>query len=87
MSVIVKCPDGSIKLYCKGADTVIYERLDSTEEHLKQNLLSHLESFATEGLRTLCCAYTELKKTDYEIWAKAFHKSTLNIVDREGNIN
>ena len=27
MSVIARTPDGTIKLYCKGADTVIYERL------------------------------------------------------------
>jgi magnesium-transporting ATPase (P-type) len=26
MSVIVRNPAGQIKLYCKGADTVIYER-------------------------------------------------------------
>lgn len=26
MSIIVRNPDGQIKLYCKGADTVIYER-------------------------------------------------------------
>ncbi|EGV99622.1 putative phospholipid-transporting ATPase IC [Cricetulus griseus] len=27
MSIIVRTPEGSIRLYCKGADTVIYERL------------------------------------------------------------
>lgn len=41
MSVIVKMPDGKITLFCKGADTVIYERLgpnqpyaNITREHL-----------------------------------------------------
>ena len=29
MSVIVRTPSGKIKLFCKGADTVIYERLGS----------------------------------------------------------
>ena len=31
MSVIVREPDGRIALYCKGADSVIYERLTSDE--------------------------------------------------------
>ena len=42
MSVIVRTPNGRIKLYCKGADSVIYERLSArspfksaTSEHLK----------------------------------------------------
>ena len=27
MSTIVRTPEGKIELYCKGADTVVYERL------------------------------------------------------------
>jgi phospholipid-transporting ATPase len=34
MSVIVRNPDGQIKLYCKGADTVIYERYVHVNIHL-----------------------------------------------------
>ncbi|MBN3324159.1 AT8B5 ATPase, partial [Atractosteus spatula] len=42
MSVIVRCPEGKLSLYCKGADTIVYERLhpscsklmDVTTEHL-----------------------------------------------------
>jgi magnesium-transporting ATPase (P-type) len=35
MSVIVKDPFGKIKLLCKGADTVIEERLAKSEENKK----------------------------------------------------
>lgn len=87
MSVIVKDPRGKIKLYCKGADTVIYERLEATNEEKKENLLIQLEQFATEGLRTLCCGYTELKSSEYESWKFVYHKACCAVQDREGKIS
>jgi phospholipid-transporting ATPase len=42
MSVIVKDSEGTIKLYCKGADTVIYERL-AVDSPFKTVTLDHLE--------------------------------------------
>uniref|UniRef100_A0AAY4DEU7 Phospholipid-transporting ATPase n=1 Tax=Denticeps clupeoides TaxID=299321 RepID=A0AAY4DEU7_9TELE len=48
MSVIMRTPSGRIRLYCKGADTVIYERLAESSRY-KDITLKHLEQFATEG--------------------------------------
>ncbi|KAB0368460.1 hypothetical protein FD755_020226 [Muntiacus reevesi] len=48
MSVIVRTPSGKLRLYCKGADTVIYDRLAETSKY-KEITLKHLEQFATEG--------------------------------------
>lgn len=42
MSTIVRCPDGKIKLFCKGADTVILERLTENQPYTEKTLL-HLE--------------------------------------------
>lgn len=42
MSTIVRGPDGRIKIFTKGADTVIYERLARTSE-LSDATLVHLE--------------------------------------------
>ncbi|KAJ8795324.1 hypothetical protein J1605_018339, partial [Eschrichtius robustus] len=47
MSVIVRTPSGKLRLYCKGADTVIYDRLAETSKY-KEITLKHLEQFATE---------------------------------------
>lgn len=33
VSLSVKFPDGRVRLYCKGADTVIYERLSPNSRH------------------------------------------------------
>lgn len=42
MSVLVRGPDKRIKLYTKGADTVIYERLAPNQEFAEPTLV-HLE--------------------------------------------
>ena len=70
MSVIVRIPDGRIKLYIKGADSVILPRLgdDPTASHKRKherNTIQHLEDFAAEGLRTLCCATREISEEGY----------------------
>jgi phospholipid-transporting ATPase len=42
MSTIVRTPSGSIKLFCKGADTVIFERLAKAQPYTEKTLI-HLE--------------------------------------------
>jgi len=44
MSTVVRTPEGKIKLYCKGADTVILERLSKSQLYTEKTLL-HLEVF------------------------------------------
>ncbi|PRD27511.1 UNVERIFIED_CONTAM: Phospholipid-transporting ATPase ID [Trichonephila clavipes] len=43
MSVILR-KDGVLKLYCKGADSVIFERLDDSCAELKFKTLEHLNN-------------------------------------------
>lgn len=43
MSVVLRGPDGKIKLYCKGADTVILERLSKDGNPFTAPTLEHLE--------------------------------------------
>uniref|UniRef100_A0A8C9Q3V0 Phospholipid-transporting ATPase n=1 Tax=Spermophilus dauricus TaxID=99837 RepID=A0A8C9Q3V0_SPEDA len=64
-----------LRLYCKGADTVIYERL-SKDSLFVEDTLKHLEIFATEGLRTLCIAYTDLTETEYQDWLQEYKKAS-----------
>jgi len=42
MSTIVRTPEGQVKLYCKGADTVILERVAPNQEFAEKTLV-HLE--------------------------------------------
>ncbi|KAJ1676557.1 aminophospholipid translocase, partial [Spiromyces aspiralis] len=66
MSVVIRCPDGSIKLYCKGADTVIMERVDRSNSPYEAATMRHLEEYATEGLRTLCLAMRNIPDDEYQ---------------------
>ena len=51
MSVIVQRPEGDIVLMCKGADSVIYERLDKVESEPFMKITSeHLSGFANDGI-------------------------------------
>nr|XP_014434979.2 probable phospholipid-transporting ATPase IM [Pelodiscus sinensis] len=68
MSVIVQTPDGQIKLYCKGADTILFERLHPSNEELMSLTSDHLEEFAGEGLRTLALAYKNLTEEHFKEW-------------------
>ncbi|XP_063230598.1 probable phospholipid-transporting ATPase IA isoform X2 [Bacillus rossius redtenbacheri] len=86
MSVIARTPDGTIKLYCKGADTVIYERLSPDWQQFREVTLHHLENFANEGLRTLCCAVADISVETYEDWKETYHKASTSLQYRERKV-
>ncbi|PWN51558.1 putative P-type ATPase [Violaceomyces palustris] len=81
MSTLVRGPDGKIKLYCKGADTVILARLSENQPFTEQTMV-HLEDFATEGLRTLCIAMREVAEQEYRQWSKIYDQAAAQIQNR-----
>ncbi|XP_043668540.1 probable phospholipid-transporting ATPase IA isoform X2 [Vespula pensylvanica] len=92
MSIIVRTPTGKIKLLCKGADSVIYERLNPrspsvSEDDFRQTTLEHLEIFATDGLRTLCFASTEVPENLYQRWRDTYHNASISMTDRESKLD
>ncbi|XP_052433914.1 phospholipid-transporting ATPase ID isoform X3 [Carassius gibelio] len=72
MSVIVRNPEGRIRLYCKGADTVLFERLHSCNHELMNITSDHLNEYAGDGLRTLAVAYRDLSEEQWEEWSEHF---------------
>lgn len=86
MSVIVRTPSGEIKLLCKGADTVIYERLAPDGQAYSEVTLRHLEEFAGEGLRTLCFAVSVIPEDMYEEWKETYHRAAISMQFRERKI-
>ncbi|TKS72125.1 Phospholipid-transporting ATPase IA [Collichthys lucidus] len=81
MSVIMRTPSGKIRLYCKGADTVIYDRLADSSRY-KEITLKHLEQFATEGLRTLCFAVADVSESSYKQWLEDYHRASTSLQNR-----
>ncbi|OQR77200.1 putative phospholipid-transporting ATPase IA-like [Tropilaelaps mercedesae] len=87
MSIIVRAPNGRILVMCKGADTMIYERLSSKNDpHLTATVLEHLEMFASDGLRTLCLAAAEVTPEFYATWRVEFEEASSAIHDREKRV-
>ena len=88
MSVVLRCPDGRLILYCKGADSVIYERL--TKDHdqaLKEQTSKDMEMFANNGLRTLCISYRYLEEEEYLNWSRIWDIASNAIENREEEID
>jgi phospholipid-transporting ATPase len=78
MSTIYRCPDGKVRCYCKGADTVILERLNDDNPHVDVTL-RHLEEYASEGLRTLCLAVREIPEHEFQEWFQVYEKAQTTV--------
>ncbi|BFI07575.1 hypothetical protein MPTK1_2g13400 [Marchantia polymorpha subsp. ruderalis] len=94
MSVIIKCPDGTIKLLMKGADTAVLDIVApsslknlaarSNQDDLQTVTLSHLDRYAREGLRTLVVATKDLDQKTVDKWRIQYNKATSALADRAG---
>ncbi|XP_023761317.1 phospholipid-transporting ATPase 3 [Lactuca sativa] len=86
-SVVCRYKNGRLVLYCKGADTVIYERLGAGSDEIKQITRVHMEQYGEAGLRTLCLAYKELSEDVYESWNEKFINAKSALRDREKKLD
>uniref|UniRef100_A0A8C2ZZC9 ATPase phospholipid transporting 8B3 n=1 Tax=Cyclopterus lumpus TaxID=8103 RepID=A0A8C2ZZC9_CYCLU len=83
MSVLVREPEGGLKLYCKGADIVILERLQKDSPY-QERIESALELFAQACLRTLCVAVRSVPEASWEQWRKTLARAAaMATVDRD----
>jgi phospholipid-transporting ATPase len=78
MSTIFRTPEGKIICYCKGADTVILERL-AKENPYTEITLTHLEEYAADGLRTLCLAMREIPEDEYQEWHRIYNTAQTTV--------
>ncbi|XP_078007386.1 putative phospholipid-transporting ATPase IM isoform X2 [Phascolarctos cinereus] len=86
MSVIVQNPEGQIKLYCKGADTILFEKLHPSNEELMTLTSDHLSEFGGEGLRTLAIAYRDLNEEYFKEWFKLLEEASRGLDMRDERI-
>ncbi|XP_053080014.1 probable phospholipid-transporting ATPase IM isoform X5 [Acinonyx jubatus] len=86
MSVIVRNPEGQIKLYSKGADTILFEKLHPSNEDLLTLTTDHLSEFAGEGLRTLAIAYRDLDDKYFKEWHKMLEDANALIDERDERV-
>ena len=87
MSVVLKTPDDKIVLFMKGADGVVFDRIDNNvnvEEIL--HIAVYLKHFSKEGLRTLLIAKREIDKNVYEQWNKRYLEALKDINEKEKKV-
>jgi magnesium-transporting ATPase (P-type) len=64
-------------LICKGADSVIIERLAQKQDALLKTTGSFVDAYADEGLRTLYVARKEITDYEFDEWIKKKQKAQL----------
>ncbi|XP_052238841.1 phospholipid-transporting ATPase ID-like isoform X1 [Dreissena polymorpha] len=86
MSVIVR-RNGKVMLWCKGADSVIYERLDRSCHDMQELTTHHLNEFAGEGLRTLCLAVKDISDSEFASWSAKFKEASISMENRDDKLD
>ena len=75
-----------IKMYVKGADNMIIQRLDQREKQVfLEKIQYRLDEFAKMGFRTLMVAYKEIGEQEYEEFEKKLN-ALANVENREARI-
>nr|XP_018486765.1 PREDICTED: probable phospholipid-transporting ATPase 12 [Raphanus sativus] len=87
-SVIVRDEDGKLLLLCKGADSVMFERLSGNGREYEEETRDHVNEYADAGLRTLILAYRELDEIEYEVFTERISEAKSSVsADREALID
>ncbi|XP_062166085.1 phospholipid-transporting ATPase 1-like isoform X1 [Alnus glutinosa] len=85
MSVVIRFPDGAVKVLVKGADTSMFSILaDDTEmgDHIRNATQSHLSDYSSQGLRTLVVAARDLTDAELEMWQCRYEDASTSLNDR-----
>ncbi|CAM9436840.1 unnamed protein product, partial [Scytosiphon promiscuus] len=87
-SVVVRragAAEGSVTVYCKGADNVMLERLDPAKNpaDLVRAVKDNIAEFTRDGLRTLLTAKTERSEEEYTAWLTDFQAAETSMQGRE----
>jgi phospholipid-transporting ATPase len=86
MSVIIGCPDKTVKLFVKGADNSMFGVIDRTlNSDVIQATEKHLHSYSSLGLRTLVIGVRELSQEEFQEWQMAYEKASTALLGR-GNL-
>lgn len=77
MSVILSDEYGNYQILCKGADTVMYDRIiyeKNGVKNLRKTLENDLYKYSCEGLRTLVMTKRNVTKPEFEKFKEIYNK-------------
>jgi len=88
MSCVCKAPDGTLWLFAKGADSMMFERMDTeaTDSTTLETLGADLEDFANDGLRTLVMGKRKLSQEEFKQWKMKFDDASNALGDRKQHL-
>ncbi|KXJ93501.1 hypothetical protein Micbo1qcDRAFT_161517 [Microdochium bolleyi] len=65
------------------SNSTVDEAIASNEAAIFDRCFTHLDEFASDGLRTLMFAHRFLQESEYEKWKKIYNEATTSLVDRQ----
>ncbi|BDA48078.1 probable phospholipid-transporting ATPase 7 [Coccomyxa sp. Obi] len=87
MSIIVRAPNGVIRLHSKGSDAALLPRLaPDTDAALLKRTQKNLHDFSVKGLRTLVLASRKLDNEEWARWNKGYQEAAASLEGREARI-
>ena len=90
MSVVVRFSDGSIRLFCKGADSAVEALLatpgGAPTRRLHESTSKSCDDFASAGLRTLWVASRPLSNAFYQQWVTRWDRAQTSLGNREQEV-
>lgn len=87
MSTVLRCPDGLVRIFTKGADMVMVNLL--VRNSLFADISRDTDTFSKEGLRTLIFGSRVIPEDEYQQWDVLYVEATTameNRVDREAEV-
>ncbi|XP_042035935.1 phospholipid-transporting ATPase 1-like isoform X2 [Salvia splendens] len=83
MSVIIGCPDQTVKVFVKGADTTMFQVIDkSLNLNMVKATESHLHAYSSKGLRTLVIGMREMSTSEFEQWQSSYDSASTALMGR-----
>ncbi|XP_047947886.1 phospholipid-transporting ATPase 1-like isoform X3 [Salvia hispanica] len=85
MSVVIRFPNGSVKVLVKGADTSMFSILKKDlpcDDRMRHVTQVHLNDYSSEGLRTLVVASRDLSGELLAEWQQMYEDACTSLTDR-----
>lgn len=84
MSMIMRCPDGKLRMFTKGADSIMLKLVEGSTD--LDTIQSHIDEFAKEGLRTLVFTVKELSEAEFNEWFARFTDARNSLEGRDAKV-
>ncbi|XP_057804345.1 phospholipid-transporting ATPase 1-like isoform X4 [Salvia miltiorrhiza] len=85
MSVVIRFPNGTVKVLVKGADTSMFSILEKDlpcDDRMRHVTQGHLNDYSSEGLRTLVVAARDLNGELLAEWQHMYEDACTSLTDR-----